>query len=252
MASDITRQEHAIDPSTVSTTAEYTVRDQQRMKLATRYFDWQSRMAVPQLGQRVLEIGCGMGNFTKHLVNREMVVGIDIVAECVAEHRKNLGQYPHIQSMVKDILDPSFLELKAFNPDSIVCLNVLEHISDDLKALQQMHAVLPAGGRAVLIIPAFQALYGPIDANLGHYRRYSKKSMGDVAVRAGFKAEKLRYINSVGCLGWWVNARILKRTEQSESQIAFFDSMIVPILSSIEDRVEPPFGQSLFTVLVKT
>jgi SAM-dependent methyltransferase len=238
-------------PSAVSTTAEYTVRDQQRMMLARNYFDWQRRIALPHLGRRVLEIGCGMGNFTRHLVDRERVIGIDIVPECVEGHRQSLGAFPHIHAQVLDILDPEFLKLKTFQPDSIVCLNVLEHIGDDLRALRHMSAVLPSGGRVVLMVPAFQALYGPIDSLLGHYRRYTKAALRETAEEAGFVASDLRYMNSIGFFGWWVNAKILKRTEQSEAQILLFDSKIVPILSAIEDRVEPPFGQSLFAVLVK-
>jgi hypothetical protein len=114
-----------------------------------------------------------------------------------------------------------------------------------------MAAVLPVGGRIVLIVPAFPSLYGPIDGLLGHYRRYSKKSLREGAERAGLIPESLRYMNSVGFFSWWFNAHILKRTEQSESQILFFDSTIVPLLASVENRVRPPFGQSLFAVLVK-
>src|ERR1700694_2431607 len=180
----------------VGTTAEYTILDQERMKLASNYFAWQRRMTLPHLGSRVLEIGCGMGNFTRHLVDREQVVGIDLVAECVAVHQMNLGAHPHVHSLVMDVLDPRFLELKKFRPDSIVCLNVLEHISDDLRALRHMCAVLPAGGRAVLIVPAFDALYGPIDGMLGHFRRYSKRSFLKAAQQAGFVAERMYYMNS--------------------------------------------------------
>jgi 2-polyprenyl-3-methyl-5-hydroxy-6-metoxy-1,4-benzoquinol methylase len=235
----------------VSTTAEYTILDQERMKLASNYFDWQRRITLPHLGRRVLEIGCGMGNFTKHLADREHVVGIDVVEECIAAHRTNLGAHPHVHSLVMDVVDPRFLELENFHPDSIVCLNVLEHIGDDLQALRHMCAILPEGGHAVLIVPAFEALYGPIDRMLGHFRRYSKKSLRQTADAAGFAAESMHYMNSVGFFGWWVNAHILKRTEQSESQIALFDSKIVPLLEPLENFVKPPFGQSLFAVLVK-
>jgi SAM-dependent methyltransferase len=236
----------------VSTTAEYTIRDQERMKLAGNYFDWQRRMTLPHLGRRVLEIGCGMGNFTQHLVDREMVVGIDVVDDCVTEHRKRLGHYPNIVCLNRDVLDPSFAELREYRPDSVVCLNVLEHISDDFLALRHMHSVLPAGGRAVLIVPASEALYGLIDAKLGHYRRYSKKSLREVAGRAGFEAFRLRYMNFIGYFGWWANSHVFKRTEQSTAQIVFFDSKIVPVQAKIEDRIEPPFGQSLFCVFVKS
>jgi hypothetical protein len=112
-----------------------------------------------------------------------------------------------------------------------------------------MAAVLPTGGKAVLIVPAFEALYGPIDRHLGHYRRYSKRDLKGLAAAAGFSVKSLRYMNSIGCLGWWVNARILRRTEQSAGQIRTFDRWIVPPLEWLESRMEPPFGQSIFAVL---
>jgi SAM-dependent methyltransferase len=133
----------------------------------------------------------------------------------------------------------------------VACLNVLEHVRDDAAALAHMHAVLPEGGRAVLIVPAFERLYGPIDERLGHYRRYSKKSLTRVAERAGFRAETLRYMNSVGFFGWWFNAHVARKTAQSEVQIAVFDALVVPVLSRVEGWMEPPLGQSIFAVLRK-
>jgi hypothetical protein len=115
-----------------------------------------------------------------------------------------------------------------------------------------MNQVLSPGGRAVFILPAFEALYGPIDANLGHFRRYSRSSWRRLARRTGFRVKLARYMNSVGFLGWWVNAKILRKREQSDGQIALFDSVIVPLMSRLEALVPPPFGQSIFTVLEKT
>jgi SAM-dependent methyltransferase len=235
-----------------STTSEYVVRDQERMRKATRYFEWQAALATAHLGNRVLEIGCGMGNFTQHLVGREFVTGIDVEEACVERWRERFAGKVHMQAQHLDLLDPKCLELKKHNFDSIVCLNVLEHIKDDRLALQHMREILPPGGRAVLIIPAFEALYGPIDELLGHYRRYSKGPWGDLVNSVGFKPEVVRYINSIGCVGWWMNARVFKRTEQSEDQIAFFDKYLVPVLSRVEKVVSPPFGQSLFTVIEAT
>ncbi len=221
------------------------------MQLASNYFDWQARMAKEQLGSRVLEIGCGMGNFTRHLLDRELVVGIDIEEPCVQRHRERFAGNSNLEARVMDVLDPAFLELKSYDLQSIVMLNVLEHVSDDVLALKHMNGVLPLGGKVVLIVPAFESLYGPIDTNLGHYRRYSKPSFRLLAENQGFHVRVLRYINSVGFVGWWLNAKVLKKTEQSENQIKFFDSKIVPILSRFEAAIEPPFGQSLFAVLEK-
>jgi SAM-dependent methyltransferase len=235
--------------NTMEVSVEYTIRDQQRMQRASRYFLWQASLAMDHLGRRVLEVGCGVGNFTHHLLDRELVVGLDVVGECVEQHRARFSRNHHVQSKLLDILDPDVVNLRTLNLDSVACLNVLEHISDDVQALRHMHALLPPGGRAVFIVPAFSSLYGPIDRNLGHYRRYSKTSWKRLADAAGFREVVTNYMNTPGFFGWWVNARILKKTEQSEGQIAVFDSLIVPICSRVERWLKPPFGQSLFAVL---
>src|SRR5579872_3498556 len=227
---------------------EYTVRDQERMEHAKRYFEWQSRLAEAHLGSRVLEVGCGLGNFTQHLLNRELVIGIDVESRCVEKHRSRFSRDPNVISLCMDVQVPAFADLRKHQPVSIACLNVLEHVEDDALALTHMNAVLPAGGTIVLIVPAFQGLYGPIDHLLGHYRRYSKQSLAQVAHRTGFRPRILRYMNLVGFFGWWVNARVQKKTEQSETLIKIFDSAVVPVISRIEDHIEPPVGQSIFTV----
>lgn len=232
--------------------AEYTLRDQERMQAASRYFQWQYRLAEHQIARRVLEVGCGVGNVTNLLLDREIVVGIDVEAECVKERRRRFSGRSHIITEHLDVLDKDFLSLRRFNFDSIVCLNVLEHISDDAKALAHMRAVLQPGGRIVLIVPAFESLYGQIDANLGHFRRYSRRHLTALATSVGFKVATAHYMNAIGFAGWWMNARLLRRGEQSEPQIRFFDSWIVPVISRVENWIHPPFGQSIFAVLRST
>jgi SAM-dependent methyltransferase len=234
-----------------TTTAEYTVADQERMKRATRYFAWQARLVQGLIGQRVIEIGCGLGNFTSHLLDRQLVIALDIVEDCLAELRRRYPNQPNLETRCLDIQDAAFRELARFHPDTIVCLNVLEHVADDRTALRHMNHVLRPGGGAVFILPAFESLYGPIDRNLGHFRRYSKKRWRELAEAAGFRVKVSRYLNSVGFAGWWLNAKILKREEQSEEQIAIFDTVIVPVMSRLEALMEPPFGQSILTVLEK-
>jgi SAM-dependent methyltransferase len=238
-------------PTEVSTTAEYTVRDQQRMSRAVNYFAWQARLAIAPLGRRIVEVGCGIGNFTRLLAGRDLVIGIDIEPACIAEHQARFASQPHIQSRVLDAMHPDFLALQNAHPDSVVCLNVLEHIEDDLGTLRAFASILPPGGRAVLIVPAFMALYGPIDRHLGHYRRYTLSSFRETAEKAGFTPLTLRYMNTIGFFGWWVNAKILKRQEQSEGQIDLFDKYLVPLMDKLESLIPPPFGQSVFAVLEK-
>jgi SAM-dependent methyltransferase len=234
-----------------STTAEYTLLDQRLMSRATRYFAWQARIAKQHLGRRVIETGCGTGNFARHLVDRELVVSLDVVEECVERARTRFAAHPNMQFHYLDVQDPEFLSLKALRPDSIVCVNVLEHVRDDRLALEHMQQVLVPGGRAVFLLPAFASLYGPIDRNLGHFRRYSKGPWRKLAESTGFRVAHLRYFNFLGFFGWWANSRIFHREAQSESQIEIFDRFAVPVMSRVESWIEPPVGQSIYTVLEK-
>jgi SAM-dependent methyltransferase len=221
------------------------------MALARNYFAWQSRMAADELGQRVVEVGCGVGNFTGMLLDREIVIALDIEPECVERLQIRYPDRPNLRVFCGDAGGAALSELGQFLPDSFVCLNVLEHIADDRKTLAAMAAMLPPGGVIVLLVPAFEALYGPLDYNLGHYRRYTRRSMVEMAESMGLAVKTARYINVAGFVGWWANSKIFHRQAQSRKQIAFFDQVVVPIMSRIEKGIPPPFGQSLFAVLRK-
>jgi len=232
-------------------TSSFKLEDQALMSLAQNYFAWQARLVMPWLGQRVLETGCGSGNFTGLLLERELVVALDVDAGCVAQLKERYPNAPNLRTIVADAARFPVQEIAAFRPDSCVCLNVLEHIQDDRGALALMASVLPAGGAIALIVPAFPALYGPIDRNLLHHRRHTRASMRKLARECNLEIKKLQYVNIVGFFGWWANARIFQRGAQSARQIAFFDRFIVPVMSRLEAMLPPPFGQSLLAVLEK-
>jgi len=221
------------------------------MAHAKNYFAWQSRLVTPELGQRVVEVGCGIGNFTRTLLDREAVIALDGQRDCIERLVERYPNRRNLHALVCDAASDEFSSVARFHPDSCVCLNVLEHIADDRKALAAMASILAPGGAIVLLVPAFQALYGPIDWNLGHYRRYNRASIGQLAQATGLLIAKLHYVNFAGFFGWWLNSHIFRREAQSRAQIAIFDACLVPILSRIESWVRPPFGQSLFAVLRK-
>lgn len=229
----------------------YTITDQERMARAANYFAWQRRMVAPELGQRVIEVGCGIGNFTGALLDREMVIALDVEEACAARLRERYPGQPNLHVMVCPPASDTFAGLARWRPDSCVCLNVLEHIEDDRQALEAMASVLVPGGVIVLLAPAFPSLYGPIDRNLGHFRRHTRASLAALVRAAGLRIAKLHYVNTAGFFGWWMNARVFRREAQSERQIAFFDRWVVPWMSRLEATVPPPFGQSLFAVLRK-
>jgi SAM-dependent methyltransferase len=241
------------DSSAVSNafSSAYTLEDQERMAKAKNYFAWQGRLVTPELGRGVVEVGCGLGNFTGMLLDREAVFALDVDPECIQRLKRRYPNQPNLLAFSWDIASPEFSSLAKFRPDSCVCLNVLEHIQDDRQALSAMASILVPGGVIVLVVPAFPALYGPIDKNLGHFRRYTRGSIAALAEATGLHIRKARYMNAIGFFGWWTNAHIFRRETQSERQIQVFDRYLVPTMSRVEGWARPPFGQSLFVVLQK-
>ena len=230
---------------------EYLLEDQRRMAMARNYFAWQGRLVLPQVGRRVIEVGCGIGNFTGMLLDREMVIALDVQQACVDRLLQRYPDRRNLQARAFDAASPEFAELARYRPDSCVCLNVLEHVEDDRRAVEAMASVLVPGGCVVLLLPAFPSLRGPIDRNLGHFRRYRRRDVHALAEVAGLRIRKLHFINSIGFFGWWANAHLFRLDANPEWQIRLFDACIAPVLSRMEAIFPPPFGQSLFAVLEK-
>jgi SAM-dependent methyltransferase len=234
--------------------ASYALEDQLLMARATNYFAWQGRVMTRELGRRVVEIGCGAGNFTGILLRERAVLAVDKEPGCIEQLRSRHGAVPQLQLLTCDWETPDWERellphLKAFRPDSCVCLNVLEHIEDDAEALRRMAAILPDGGVIVLMVPAFPFLYGEIDRRLGHYRRYTRESVRRLVDAVGLRVARLHYMNAIGFFGWWANAHVFKREAQSAAQIGVFDRYVVPLSSRMEKLIAPPFGQSLVMTL---
>jgi 2-polyprenyl-3-methyl-5-hydroxy-6-metoxy-1,4-benzoquinol methylase len=232
--------------------AAYTLEDQRRMSHAKNYFGWQGRLVGREIGQRVIEVGCGVGNFTENLLEREAILALDKESRCIEALKQRYATRQNLRALSCDaeVLDRHRSELAGFGADSCVCLNVLEHIGDDSGALRGMASLITSNGVVVLLVPAFPALFGPIDRNLGHYRRYTRESITQLAKMAGLSVKKAHYVNWAGFFGWWFNSHVLKREAQSEKQVDAFDKL-APILSWMEGLAHPPFGQSLFAVLQK-
>lgn len=230
---------------------EYLLHAQEQLADARRYLAWQGSLVLPELGRRVVEIGCGIGNFTELLLDREAVIGVDREPEYLDRLRRRFPDHGNLHTVAVDAGSQAFCELARFQPDSCVALNVLEHIEDDRRGLQNMASILAPAGVIVLIVPAFPALYGPVDRNLGHFRRYTRPDLYRLAGTVGLRVRKARYFNSLGFFGWWFHSHVTRLQAHPHGQIAVFDRWIVPSLSRLERVAAPPFGQSLLAVLVK-
>ena len=215
--------------------------------LIDRCDDWLFGAIEPYVGERVLEVGCGLGNLTRHLVDRELVVGVDVSEASVAHVNSTYRHDPHVLAFAYDVTSPVVLSLKTHRFDTVVSLNVLEHIEDDRLALQRIHELLAPSGRLVLIVPAHRQLYGTMDRAIGHYRRYSDRDLTRKLHDARFEIIVQKHINCIGALGWMVNGRILRREAPPPSQLRLFNSMM-GLIAAFERVFRLPFGLSILSV----
>lgn len=218
------------------------------MKKASWYNNWLFSWVERHLGKRVLEIGSGIGNFTPLLLKDDRrVVATDIEKEYLEGLKKNLKNN-RLSIHGLDIENESGDNLGKF--DTIVCMNVLEHIKDDKKALGNMNRLLKTGGKLILLVPAHPVFFGEMDRELGHFRRYTKSQLQKILSSSGFRVNKTRYLNWLGGLGWFFNSRFLGRKILPSNQLSIFDKIARPFLK-VEEFVEPPFGLSILAIVEK-
>ncbi len=216
---------------------------------AVHYNEWIYGMLCPYLGSRILEIGCGTGNLTGSLARHGRVMAVDVNTGYLTAARRKLGRLKGVSFRKVDLERP-LSPLRRFGADTIVCVNVLEHIQDDHGVLEQCLRLLKPGGRLLLFVPAFQFLFGSMDESYGHFRRYSRAELKGKVSRAGFRVEYCRYLNLLGVAGWWWNGKILKRKIIPKSQMMLYDA-VVRFSSKIERFLPKPVGLSLFCVGMK-
>jgi len=180
------------------------------------------------------------------LVDRELYVGIDISVESVDHLNTVYSLYANMKAVVADVTDPCFPELLPYDFDTAISVNVFEHLEDDLSTLHNVRAVM-SSGKIVLVVPAYDWLYGSMDRSIGHYRRYTKKSMAALLAAAGLNCIKLKYLNSLGALGWFVNGCLLRQTVPPFGQLKFIN-ILVPFVKRFEQSINIPFGISLLSV----
>jgi SAM-dependent methyltransferase len=220
-------------------------------KAAPNYNRWIADQFTPYVGQDVLEVGCGMGTLSEHWIGRSSFVGIDSEAECITKCAQRFAARPGALFIHDRVGAPDWVaRWSAYRSDTIVAINVLEHIREDLDALRGWRDILQArgGGRICVLVPAFEFAYSAFDHRYGHYRRYTKASLRDKLLDAGLELEVLRYFNLPGLLGWWSTFVLLRREVAGTSQIGLYDRVVVPLARRVEQAFAPPFGNSVIAV----
>ncbi len=214
---------------------------------AHRYNNWIAQSILPFVKPPVLEIGAGIGNLSALFIHKTPITLSDLENEFVNILKDKFNHEKKVLVKKFDIsISPDSSMIKKYN--TVISVNVLEHIEDDLKALKNLKKTLKKKGKIILLVPAKKKAYSKLDKELGHFKRYEKEELSQLLTLAGFKVEKIHFFNMVGLLTWITRNYLTSQNVQlTARQIAMFDS-IVPILRPIEKRIKIPIGISLIAV----
>src|SRR5258708_24707541 len=219
-----------------------------RLNRAPRFTKWMADVVRPYVGEKVLEIGAGTGNLTLQLTPRKLYWASDI-NPLYLSYLENVGRNrPYLRVSYTDgQLGHSYPKEQKF--DTVICLNVIEHLADDLGALRNIREVLEDNGRAIVLVPCGPWLLGTLDDVLGHQRRYTRNQLKELTNTAGFRLETMLEFNRVGVIAWWINGKLLRRRTFGLWQIKLLN-LLTPLFRVL-DKFLPWPPLSLIAVLSK-
>jgi glycosyltransferase involved in cell wall biosynthesis len=210
----------------------------ERLNRAPRFTRWMADVIRPYIGDRVLEVGAGTGNMSVHLMPRSVYWATDVNSHYLDYLVTLRATRPYMRVAYTDAMDgETFPKGQSF--DTVVCLNVVEHVLDDLGALQNVWNTLSDGGRAIILVPCGPKLYGTLDEVLGHFRRYTHEQLVGVAEQAGFRVEHVLNFNRPGVPAWWLNGRFLHRKTFGLGQIRILN-ILTPVFRVVDSWLPLP------------
>lgn len=215
-----------------------------------RYNQWIYSFIEPYLSGVVLDIGSGLGDIASLFIRQQVkeVILSDCNENLVTKLRQRVFGLPEYRIVVLDIdRDKDIIGFNGEKFNTITCVNVLEHIEEDISALRRMRNMLEPEGRLVILVPALPCLYGTLDICAGHQRRYTYETLKAKMHSAEFDIEAWRYTNIFGILTWFLAGRVLKQKKFYKGTCSQLDK-IVPVLRRIERYFRPLWGQSLLMV----
>jgi SAM-dependent methyltransferase len=214
---------------------------------ARNYYRWILDAFAPHLGGCVVEVGAGVGTFSRLILDEaspSRLVLVEPATNLAPLLRSRFAGDPRVD-VVHGYLEDVPPSTRA---STIVLVNVLEHVEHDQSLLESAARLLAAHGTLLVFVPAGPWLLGTLDAEFGHHRRYTRGTLTRALRATGFRIHRLRYFNLPGVLGWFVAGRLLRRRTLHPQDVARYDRWIVPWLARLEAMYRPPFGQSLVAV----
>lgn len=228
--------------------ATYPGKELESMSFAHNYHKWIVDELRPFIGQNVVEVGAGVGDLTTILLqtNLEHLYAFEPASNLFPSLKEKTNGQTRV-SAVNEYFRPEFVENAI---DSILYINVLEHIENDRDELSTAYQALQPGGYLLIFVPALQWLFSNVDSSFGHFRRYYKKDLLLKIEQAGFHITKARYFDLAGVLPWYINFVLLKNTFNS-AKVSIYDKLVVPPMRLFEKVLKPPIGKNLLIVARK-
>jgi glycosyltransferase involved in cell wall biosynthesis len=220
-------------------TDEYGSQILARLARAPRFNRWMADTIRPYCGQRVLEIGSGVGNITRQLIPRNRYVASDINPLYLQTLANLSADRPYMKTAYCDVTDLASFPRIDRDYDTVVCLNVIEHVADDRAALWNINRVLSPVGRAIILVPQGPANLGTLDDVLGHQRRYTRETLIALASECGFEVRNIIEFNRIGSIAWFFNGKILRRQKFGLGQLWLLN-LLTPVFRRIDHAVPLP------------
>jgi SAM-dependent methyltransferase len=225
------------------------------MKEATRYARYLYDCVKPWLAAPIFEIGAGFGTYTELLLRHGSVIGADIDGACLTDLADRFRDRD-FTALQLDLNDHAALRAtKRFGFRSAFSTNVFEHIEDDGRAMSALLEAIEPGGHFCIVVPAHPRLFGYMDTQAGHFRRYTRSQLTETLSRSGWEVRKSFYINSLAGVGWWINQRLLPAkpldAPRINNQLIFYDRFVVPMARLIDLVTWRFFGLSVVTIARK-
>src|ERR1700752_187313 len=232
---------------------DYVGKDLEAMSFAVNYHRWILSTFAPFLGQRIVEVGAGTGSFSEMLLERRLEA-LSLVEPSTTMYRQLCRGVEALKPSVpvttyNEIFEHVAQQIRTTQrPDSILYVNVLEHIEDDFAELGFINNALERGGRLFVFVPALQWLHGSYDRQINHFRRYTRAGLEKKCVAAGFRVITSRFFDLLGVLPWWIKYRLIQSKNMEPGAVKFYDRRGVPIVKSLEASVSPPIGKNILLI----
>lgn len=226
---------------------QYFGKDLEAMSFANNYHQWIVDEFRRYLGDTVAEVGAGTGNFSTLLVAAgiKRLFAFEPSTNMYSLLKDKLRARDNVE-IINAFYEEKAIEFENFF-DSVLYVNVLEHIEDDERELQYAYKTIKPNGRILIFVPALSWLYSELDRKVGHFRRYHKQELKETVERAGFSVETLRYFDIAGIIPWYIAFVLLKRTT-TEKNVSLYDTLVVPPMRALEKVIPPPVGKNLLLV----